>query len=76
MRERVPPRRVASALRKLRARLPDARPLTGVQLGAEDQRVVAREGAARWQVDSGQVLLDFERGGAPADGAARRPSPR
>src|SRR6478609_2912328 len=61
VRERVPPRRVASALRKLRASLPDARPLTGVQLRAEGQRVVAREGAARWQVDSGQVLLDFER---------------
>jgi tetratricopeptide (TPR) repeat protein len=69
VRERVPARRVASALRKLRASLPDTRPLTGVQLGAEDQRVIAREGAARWQVDSGQVLLDFEGGGAPADGA-------
>ena len=73
VRDRVPPRRVASALRKLRASLPEARPLTGVQLGAEDQRVVAREGAARWQVDSGQVLLDFERGAAPADGAALPP---
>jgi tetratricopeptide (TPR) repeat protein len=62
VRERVPPRRVASALRKLRARLPEARPITGVQLGAEGREVVAREGAARWQVDSGQVLLDFERG--------------
>jgi tetratricopeptide (TPR) repeat protein len=62
VRERVPPRRVASALRKLRATLPEAQPLTGVQLGAEGQRVVARDGAARWQVDSGQVLLDFERG--------------
>ena len=61
VRERVPPRRVASALRKLRATLPEAQPLTGVQLGAEGQRVVAREGTARWQVDSGQVLLDFDR---------------
>jgi tetratricopeptide (TPR) repeat protein len=68
VRDRVPPRRVASALRKLRANLPDARPLTGVQLGAEDQRVVARDGAARWQVESGQVLLDFERGSSLADG--------
>jgi tetratricopeptide (TPR) repeat protein len=67
VRERVPPRRVASALRKLRASLPDARPLTGVQLGAEGQRVVARDGAARWQVDSGQVLLDFERRAGLAD---------
>jgi tetratricopeptide (TPR) repeat protein len=69
VRERVPPRRVASALRKLRERLPEERPLTGVQLGAEGQRVVAREGSARWQVDSGQVLLDFGRGCSEADAA-------
>jgi tetratricopeptide (TPR) repeat protein len=73
VRERVPPRRVASALRKLRATLPEARPLTGVQLGAEGREVVAREGAARWQVDSGQVLLDFERGASLADGAPLPP---
>jgi tetratricopeptide (TPR) repeat protein len=67
VRDRVPPRHVRSALRKLRARLPEAHPLTGVQLGAEGERVVAREGAARWQVDSGQVLLDFENGSRLAD---------
>jgi tetratricopeptide (TPR) repeat protein len=80
VRERVPPRRVASALRKLRARLPEARPLTGVQLGAEGQRVVAREGDARWQVESGQVLLDFERpaaaGAAPLPPLADLPARR
>jgi tetratricopeptide (TPR) repeat protein len=68
VRDRVPPRHVTSALRKLRERLPDARPITGVQLGAEGERVVAREGSARWQVDSGQVLLDFEGGGRLSDG--------
>jgi tetratricopeptide (TPR) repeat protein len=70
VRDRVPPRRVASALRKLRASLADAQPLTGVQLGAEDNRVVARDGDARWRVDSGQVLLDFARAPARADGEA------
>jgi tetratricopeptide (TPR) repeat protein len=60
VRERVPPARVRSALRKLRERLPEARPLTGVQLGAEGERVFAREGAARWQVESGQVLLELD----------------
>jgi tetratricopeptide (TPR) repeat protein len=68
VRDRVPPRHVTSALRKLRERLPEARPLTGVQLGAEGERVVAREGTARWQVDSGQVLLDFDGGSRLADG--------
>jgi tetratricopeptide (TPR) repeat protein len=60
VRERVPPARVRSALRKLRERLPETRPLTGVQLGAEGERVFAREGTARWQVESGQVLLEFD----------------
>jgi tetratricopeptide (TPR) repeat protein len=75
VRERVPPRRVRSALRKLRASLPEAQPLTGVQLGAEDERVVAREGTARWQVESGQVLLDFDRTRTLADADAQGPLP-
>jgi Tfp pilus assembly protein PilF len=60
VRERVPPRRVVSALVELRRRLPDEQPLTGVPLGAEGSRVVVREGAKRWHVESGQVLLDFQ----------------
>jgi tetratricopeptide (TPR) repeat protein len=62
VRDRVPPRHVHSALRKLRASLPEARSLTGLQLGAVGNQVVARDGAARWQVDSGQVLFDFDGG--------------
>ena len=72
VRERVPAARVRSALRKLRERLPDARPLTGVQLGVEGERVFAREGAARWQVESGQVLLELD--GVP-DAVDERPAP-
>jgi tetratricopeptide (TPR) repeat protein len=75
VRERVPPRHVRSALVKLRARLPDAQPLTGVPLGAEDARVVAREGTARWRVDSGQVLLDFAPRARLADADAATPMP-
>jgi tetratricopeptide (TPR) repeat protein len=67
VRDRVPPRRVRQALQQLRARLPDAQPLTGVQLGAEGTRVVVRDGSARWRVESGQVLLDFDRRPALAD---------
>jgi tetratricopeptide (TPR) repeat protein len=65
--ERVHPHRVRRALVKLRARLPEARPLTGVQLGADGQSVVVHEGGARWQVESGQVLLAFEAPVAAAD---------
>jgi tetratricopeptide (TPR) repeat protein len=58
--QRISPHRVRRALQKLRAQLPEARPLTGVQLGAEGSSVVVQEGNTRWQVESGQVLLSFE----------------
>src|SRR5215471_15055256 len=61
VRERIAPRRVLRALQKLRERLPETQPLTGVQLAAEGASVVVRDGGARWQAESGQVLLDFER---------------
>src|SRR4051794_32421673 len=77
VRERIPPRRVRRALQLLRARMPGTRPLTGLQLSADGTDVVVRDGGARWQVESGQVLLDFERGGPTAEAplsplAARR----
>ena len=54
-----------AALQKLRARLPEKSPLTGVQLGAEGSSIVVQEGNTRWQAESGQVLLSFDQ---PADG--------
>src|SRR5215470_408106 len=60
VRERIPPRRVRHALRKLRERLPETRPLTGLQLAADGASVIVRDGGARWHADSGQVLLEFE----------------
>jgi tetratricopeptide (TPR) repeat protein len=67
--ERIPPRRVLRALRKLRERVPGARPLTELQLSADGDRVVVRDGDARWQPESGQVLLSFA-GDTPAPVAA------
>ena len=84
--ERIAPRRVVLALKKLRAHLDrehaDAptgdgrnddpvRPLTGVPLSTDGDRIVAHDGQARWQPESGQVLLTFpdartDGGGAPA----------
>jgi tetratricopeptide (TPR) repeat protein len=65
VRQRIPPHRVRLALKRLRARLPDTRPLTGMQLGAEGSSVVVHEGNTRWRAESGQVLLEFD--GPPAD---------
>jgi len=58
---RIPPHRVRRALQKLRAQLPETSPLTGVNLGSEGSSVVVQEGNTRWQVESGQVLLSFDR---------------
>jgi tetratricopeptide (TPR) repeat protein len=56
---RIPPRRVKSALRKLREQLPEGRPLTGVRITADGDRILVRDGESVWQPESGQVLLDF-----------------
>ena len=65
----VPHRRILRALRQLRRHLPDAMPLAGLSIGAIADQVVVREGANRWQVDSGQYVLAFE--GNPARGSLR-----
>jgi tetratricopeptide (TPR) repeat protein len=64
--ERIAPRRVVRALKKLRERLPEASPLTGVQLAAEGDQVVVRDGQTRWQPESGQFLLAFPEGASPS----------
>jgi len=58
--ERLPPRRVRDALRRLRRILPASQPLTGVQLASASGHVVVRDGERAWRADSGQVLLPFE----------------
>ena len=63
----VPARRITRSLRELRRHLPEAMPLSGLRIGAVADRVVVREGSARWQAESGQYLLAFE--GDPADGS-------
>jgi tetratricopeptide (TPR) repeat protein len=63
----VPQRRITRSLKELRRHLPEAMPLSGLSIGAVGERVVVKEGAARWQADSGQYLLAFE--GDPASGS-------
>lgn len=57
---KVPARRITRSLKSLRRSLPDAVPLSGLRIFALGQRVVVSEGLRRWQVDSGQYLLDFD----------------
>ena len=60
----VPSRRILRSLRALRRRLPQSMPSSGLSGAAVADRVIVREGASRWQADSGQYLLGFE--GDPA----------
>ena len=62
----VPAKRIARSLRELRRSLPQSMPLSGLSIGAVGDRVVVKEGASRWQAESGQYLLAFE--GDPAAG--------
>lgn len=56
---RIAPRRVRSALRKLKEQLPEGRPLRGVHIRAEGDRIVVGDDRASWSPESGQILFDF-----------------
>jgi tetratricopeptide (TPR) repeat protein len=55
----LPPRRVRRALGRLREQLPPGRRLTGLRITAQGDEVLAADGEATWQADTGQTLLDF-----------------
>ncbi|MBS2023572.1 MAG: tetratricopeptide repeat protein [Deltaproteobacteria bacterium] len=57
---RIPPRRVKTALSKLRLRLPEGRTLRTLRIVAEGEEIVVGQDAARFRADDGQLLLDFD----------------
>ena len=57
---KIPARKIVRSLQHLRAALPIELPLTGLRIAAVGNEIVVKEGAAQWQADSGQLLLDFE----------------
>jgi tetratricopeptide (TPR) repeat protein len=63
----IPPRRILRSLRRLKASLPEALPLSGLRITAIGQEIAVREGRTHWSPESGQLLMDFEV--APAGGA-------
>ncbi len=69
---RIPTRRVKRALARLRAALPPGRPLTGLHIRAEGDRIVVGDGGARFDPESGQALFDF----SLAEVATAAPLPR
>jgi tetratricopeptide (TPR) repeat protein len=73
---RISPRRMERAVRGLRARLPDDRPLSGVRLGAAGAHVVVREHDRTWSPESGQYWFEFDDAPAAAEATpARVPEP-
>jgi tetratricopeptide (TPR) repeat protein len=71
---KVPARRITRSLKELRRHLPPSMPLSGLSIGAVGERVVVKEGARRWQAESGQYLLAFE--GDPSAGKLRIVEPQ
>lgn len=65
----IPAKQIGRSLKALRRHLPESMPLSGLSIGAVGDRVVVKEGARRWQAESGQYLLAFE--GDPAAGALK-----
>lgn len=57
---RIAPRKIVSALKKLRSSLPAELPLTGLRISAVGNDVTVRDASAQWQPESGQHVLDFE----------------
>ncbi|MEP7301835.1 MAG: tetratricopeptide repeat protein [Caldimonas sp.] len=57
---RIAPRRILSALRRLKATLPAELPLTGLRITAVGNDVTVRDGRSQWQAESGQLVMDFE----------------
>lgn len=62
---KVPRQRITMSVKELRRRLPESTPLSALNISAEADGVVVREGGRRWRADSGQYLLGFE--SDPAD---------
>jgi tetratricopeptide (TPR) repeat protein len=57
---RVPSRKIRRALRKLKSQLPSGRPLTGVRISLEGDRIIVHDRGAVWNPETGQTRFDFE----------------
>ena len=56
---RIGPRRIGLALSRLRAQVSERGALADFEISAEGTRIVVTDGSARWQPESGQILMEF-----------------
>ena len=59
-RAQIPARKILRALQHLKETLPDEVPLSGLRISAVGNEIAVQEGVARRQVETGQLLFDFE----------------
>ncbi|HEY6066929.1 MAG TPA: tetratricopeptide repeat protein [Thermoanaerobaculia bacterium] len=66
---RIGPRRIERALSRLREQISGSDSLDEIEIVAEGRQIVVTDGSARWQPESGQILMAFENaaGTGPAD---------
>src|SRR5919112_4163916 len=57
---RVPSKNISRMLLSLKRQLPGDQHLSSVKIYADNRRVIAWDGKARWQPDSGQFLFNFD----------------
>lgn len=57
---RVPPKNITRMLLSLKRQLPGDQHLSSLKIYADGRRVIAWDGKARWQPDSGQFLFNFD----------------
>jgi tetratricopeptide (TPR) repeat protein len=57
---RIGPRRIERALSRLREQISGCDSLEEIEIAAEGRQIVVTDGSARWQPESGQILIDFE----------------
>jgi tetratricopeptide (TPR) repeat protein len=60
VRARVPRRKIARALARLRDELPQGRSLTELRITAVGEDIVVSDGGAPWEPESGQFHIDFQ----------------
>lgn len=56
---RIGPRRIGRALSRLREQVPEGAAFANLEISAEGTRIVVTDGSARWQPESGQILMEF-----------------
>jgi tetratricopeptide (TPR) repeat protein len=57
---RIGPRRIERALSRLREQVPGSESIGALEIRAEGRQIVVTDGTARWQPESGQMLMEFE----------------